>query len=83
MKKIMKKFLQGYNKVFPKEKVINLKKCEDTKNIIDKIKENYNIEKIVKDNDSSYASKLFIIKINDKKYFLKYILKKIIIMKII
>ena len=66
-----KNFYKDIIKFFPKEKVINLKKCEDTKNIIDKIKENYNIEKIVKDNDSSYASKLFIIKINDKKYFLK------------
>jgi serine/threonine protein kinase len=66
-----KTFYKNIIKIFPKDKVINLKKCEDNKELIDKIKVNYNIEKIIKENDDSYDSKLFIINIKDKKYFLK------------
>ena len=66
-----KSFYKNIIKIFPKDKVINLKKCEDDKELIDKIKVNYNIEKIIKEDDEIYNSKLFIININNKKYFLK------------
>ena len=66
-----KNVLENIIKIFPKDKVFNLKNFTNTSDAVNHIISKFKIEKTIQNIDDEYKAKLFIINKNNKKYFLK------------